>query len=498
MASEAQGILRNPLWDWWRRTVVAEVDHEGVVRRVAEESGWSARYCFMILISAAMSILGLLLPSSAVLIGAMLISPLMMPIVGLGFGLATFDFIEVRRAATALALGSVIAIVFSAIFVMMSPLQTVTTEIAQRTRPNLFDLLVAILSALAGAYGLIRGMGSTVVGVAIAIALMPPLAVVGFGLATLNWTAAGGATLLFFTNLIAMAATIALFVRLYGFGAHLSPKQTQVQGVVLVAVMIALAVPLGIALHKIAWETVASRQIRDAVLAPFPSGARISQIDIDYAGTPVTVRAVVLTSTLSEQASAQAARAAQRLARRPIDLRIDQVLVGNRPGAGESAQIARAQTGDGRRSLSADLRDRIALVAGAAPESIVIDEAGKRAAVTMATLPGASIETYQALAERAARGLEGWSLVFTPPPAPLPRVAIAEGAPDEAGLRAVAAASWAARRLALPIGVRGGDASAREAVIAAFAEAGVTARDEGAEAGEVVRLRWLAPDAPGA
>src|SRR5690606_34680554 len=127
-----------------------------------------------------------------------------------------------------------------------------------------------------------------------------------------------------------------------------------------------------------------------------------------------------------------------------------------------------------------------------------IDEAGKRAAVTMAALPGASIETYHALADRAARGLEGWSLVFTPPPASLPQVTVADGAPDEAGVRALATASWAARRLALPIGVRGGDAASREAVIAAFAEAGVTARNEGAEAGDAVRLRWLAPDAPGA
>ncbi|MBX3560661.1 MAG: DUF389 domain-containing protein [Sphingomonas sp.] len=498
MAVEAHGILSNRLWAWWRRTVIAEVDHEDVVRRVAEESGWSARYCFMILISAAMSILGLLLPSSAVLIGAMLISPLMMPIVGLGFGLATFDFIEVRRAAFALALGSVIAILFSAIFVMMSPLQTVTAEIAMRTRPNLFDLLVAILSALAGAYGLIRGMGSTVVGVAIAIALMPPLAVVGFGMATWNWTAAGGAALLFFTNLIAMAATIALFVRLYGFGAHLSPKQTQLQGFVLTAVMIALAVPLGVALHKIAWETVASRQIRDAVLTPFPNGSRISQIDIDYTGTPVIVRAVVLTPALSEQASAQAARAAQRLTGRPIDLRVDQVLVGNRPGAGESAQLARAQAGEDRRRLGADLRDRIALLAGVAPESIVMDETGKRAAVTMAALPGASIETYHALVERATRGLEGWSLAFTPPPAALPQIAIADEAPDEAGARALTAAIWAARRLRLPVGVSGGNAEARETVIAAFAEVGVTARDEGAALGDAIRLQWLAPDAPGA
>ena len=67
---------------------------------------------------------------------------------------------------------------------LLSPLQTVTPEIAARTQPNLFDLFVALFSALAGAYAMIRGREGTIVGVAIATALMPPLAVVGFGLAT--------------------------------------------------------------------------------------------------------------------------------------------------------------------------------------------------------------------------------------------------------------------------------------------------------------------------
>ena len=78
------------------------VDHDGVLRQIADESGWSGRYAFLIVISAAISLLGLLMPSVAVLIGAMLLSPLMMPIIGIGFGIATLDFREIRRAAFAL------------------------------------------------------------------------------------------------------------------------------------------------------------------------------------------------------------------------------------------------------------------------------------------------------------------------------------------------------------------------------------------------------------
>ena len=87
----------------------------------------------------------------------------------------------------------------------ISPIQTVTEEIAARTQPNLFDLLVALFSALAGSYAVIRGREGTIVGVAIATALMPPLAVVGFGLATLNWTVFGGALGLFIPNLVQSA-----------------------------------------------------------------------------------------------------------------------------------------------------------------------------------------------------------------------------------------------------------------------------------------------------
>jgi uncharacterized hydrophobic protein (TIGR00271 family) len=187
-----------------------DVDHDGVLQQIAEEAGWSERYAFLIVISAAISLLGLLMPSVAVLIGAMLLSPLMMPIIGLGFGIATLDFHEIRRAATALTLGAAIEVALSVVLILLSPIQTITSEIAGRTQPTLFDLLVALLSAIAGGYALIRGRGGTVVGVAIAIALMPPLVVVGFGIATWNWVVFSGALLLCLTNAITIALTGAL------------------------------------------------------------------------------------------------------------------------------------------------------------------------------------------------------------------------------------------------------------------------------------------------
>ena len=200
----------------------------------------------MTAMSAGIAILGLLLSSPAVVIGAMLLSPLMNPIIGTGFSLATGDADWLRRCGKALLAGSAFAILFCALIVFVSPLQTVTEEIAARTRPNLFDLLVALFSALAGSYAVIRGREGTIVGVAIATALMPPLAVVGFGLATFNWTVFGGALGLFITNLVTIGLTAAIMARLYGFQSDLTHRQSRFQSLGIIAIFLALAVPLGL------------------------------------------------------------------------------------------------------------------------------------------------------------------------------------------------------------------------------------------------------------
>ena len=227
---------------WWRIEVSGTVDQAAVIAKRRAECDVSARYLLMTCMSAGIAILGMLLSSPAVVIGAMLLSPLMDPIMGVGFALAIGDFHWLRRSVRSLALGVVLAILFCAIIVVFSPIQTVTTEIASRTRPNLFDLLVAIFSAIAGGYAVIRGREGTIVGVAIATALMPPLAAVGYGLATWNGTVFSGALLLFVTNLTAIALTATAMARGYGFSTSLSEKQSQLQAFLIFAAFVALAV----------------------------------------------------------------------------------------------------------------------------------------------------------------------------------------------------------------------------------------------------------------
>ncbi|TPG40378.1 DUF389 domain-containing protein [Sphingomonas koreensis] len=497
----------NPIIRWWHDHVVASVEHVRVVERIHEESGWSSRYLFMTLMSAGIAVLGLLLSSPAVVIGAMLISPLMGPIIGLGFALATFDSGEIRKSAVALVVGTVLAVLFCALIVLLSPLQNVTSEIAARTRPNLFDLMIALFSALAGAYAMIRGREGTIVGVAIATALMPPLAVVGFGLATLNWTVFSGALLLFFTNLMTIALTAAVMARLYGFARTLSPNQTMFQSIAIALVFIALAVPLGITLRQIAWEATADRDVRDVIGGIFGASARVSQTDTDYKVRPIRVSATVLTPTYVADAQKNAQAMLAKLLGQPVTVSIEQYRVGTGSGDAEAAQIAAAQASAQKKAADqavSMLATELALVAGTNPQSVLVDREAHRAVVTAKSLAGADLAAYRTLEQRVAATASDWSISLVPPAAALEDVTFhpnpdekADGdVPDADGQAAIATAIWGAQRLNLPLALAGPKDHADQ-VADALTKAGVTVVRDGTSGGQdgAVTLRWQAPTA---
>lgn len=479
-----------PFLDWWGDHVVASVDHRAVVEKVQEDAGWSSHFAFMTLMSGGIAVLGLLLSSPAVVIGAMLISPLMGPIIGLGFALATFDSQEMRRTARALAVGVVMAVGFCALIVLFSPLQTVTEEIAARTRPNLFDLLVALFSGLAGTYAMIRGRHGTIVGVAIATALMPPLAVVGYGLATANVTVLAGSSLLFFTNLMTIAVAAAVLARIYGFAPNLSPRQTRLQATLIITVLMALAVPLALSLKRIAWEAVVSRQAQAAMSDHFGSDARLSQLDIDYDSDPVGISATVFSARYNPRSEAEMTTLLTELLGRPVRVGIDHVRT--RQGNAEALEIAAAKGSLAERSASR-MAERLALVAGVAPDRVLIDLSAKRAYVRASALPGADLASYRALEARVAASEEGWSVTLVPPVAALPKVEFDAEGPTAAGVQAMETAAWAAKRLGLEIGVSSAIAARAEAVRAALAQAGVRTRTIARGGAGAVQLEWRTP-----
>lgn len=501
-AADSDTPERRPQWSflrvvvsfrrWWREEVVETVEQAEVISSRREECALSSRYLFMTAMSAGIAVLGLLLSSPAVVIGAMLLSPLMDPIMGLGFALAIGDYRWMRQAAKSLAWGTVMAVGLCALIVFASPLQDITSEIAARTRPNLFDLLVALFSALAGAYAMIRGRAGTIVGVAIATALMPPLAVVGFGLATGNWTVFWGAALLYVTNFVTIALIVWAMARLYGFSATLSGRQTRWQNVALVVVFIALVIPLGLSLRQIAWEASAARQVRSELADSFGAASRLSQPEIEFDTSPLRVSAFVWTTRLRADAEVRAEGNLERALGTPVDVQLKQFLVRDEQSA-EEAQLASAKVEEEQatqRRMS-ELSARLALAAGAPEDDILVDRQRRRALVRAERLPGATLATYAALERRIAATEPEWRIELVPPTSTLPTIAFDEETPDDAAREAIALAAWASQRLDRPLTVSGPEEQA-EAVRALLVQNGAEASVSGS--GGDLAVAWARPE----
>ncbi|MDO5078168.1 MAG: DUF389 domain-containing protein [Streptococcus minor] len=152
--------------------------------------------------------IGLNMNSTAVIIGAMLISPLMTPIVGMGFGLALFDLRLVKQSLQLLSTQVIVSLLVSTLYFWISPLTHASSELVARTSPTIWDVLIAIAGGIAGVIGSRKKEANNIVpGVAIATALMPPICTAGYGLANGNSQFFFGALYLFFINCIFIMLT---------------------------------------------------------------------------------------------------------------------------------------------------------------------------------------------------------------------------------------------------------------------------------------------------
>ena len=182
------------------------------------ESSIGVTYFLLVILAAVVATLGLLTNSTAVIIGAMLISPIMSPIIGMSFSMTLGDSKMFSRSIKGIILGTFIAITVSVFITLFIPSRSLTAEILSRTKPTIIDLVIALASGAAGAYTMCHKKESSVLpGVAIATALMPPLCVVGTGLVQNEYTVAFGGFLLFLANLIAINLASAMVFKLSGF-----------------------------------------------------------------------------------------------------------------------------------------------------------------------------------------------------------------------------------------------------------------------------------------
>lgn len=169
---------------------------------------------FAIIVASA----GLNVNSTAVIIGAMLISPLMGPIMGIGFAVAINDFELIKKAFKNLSVAVIISVLTSTVYFLISPLGDAQSELLARTTPTIWDVIIALFGGLAGIVAATRKHFSNVIpGVAIATALMPPLCTAGFGLASGNFSYFLGAFYLFFINSVFISLATLIIVRFLRF-----------------------------------------------------------------------------------------------------------------------------------------------------------------------------------------------------------------------------------------------------------------------------------------
>jgi len=216
-------------------------------------------YYVLIFLSALIATLGLLQNSTAVIIGAMLVAPLMTPILSLSLGVVMGDVRTLRIAAESAVRGVLTAVGIAVLLAAIAPAVAVTPEIAARTQPTLLDLFVALASGAAGAYALGRKeVAAALPGVAIAAALMPPVCTIGIGLALRQPRVAGGATLLFLTNLVAISVAGSLIFLLFGVRPKLHQRERRLllrRGLILsLTLLVVIAIPLGLLLAQSAQE----------------------------------------------------------------------------------------------------------------------------------------------------------------------------------------------------------------------------------------------------
>lgn len=194
------------------------MDREGTLANIHNNKRMKGANVWLLMCSIMVASLGLDLNSPAVIIGAMLISPLMSPILGIGLGIGINDKETLKISLQHFAIAIVIALMTSVIYFKLTPFGTITDEIASRTRPTFLDGLVAIFGGLAGVISVTRmDKSNAIPGVAIATALMPPLCVAGFGLANGEWTFFTNAFYLFFLNSSFIAITTYIVIRILRF-----------------------------------------------------------------------------------------------------------------------------------------------------------------------------------------------------------------------------------------------------------------------------------------
>lgn len=241
---------------------------EQTIAEISQSIVFRGSNLWVLIFAILIASLGLNVNSTAVIIGAMLISPLMGPITGMGLGIGISDLDLLKRSIKNYGVATVISVLTATLYFSITPLTEAQSELLARTSPTLYDVLIALFGGAAGILALsTKGKGNVIPGVAIATALMPPLCTAGYGLAMGNASYFFGAFYLFFINTVFICLSTYLGVRMLKFNrkAFIEPERMKKVKRYITAIVVLTLLPATYMTFSIIQESIVDNSIQKFV-----------------------------------------------------------------------------------------------------------------------------------------------------------------------------------------------------------------------------------------
>lgn len=323
-----------------------DVDFEGSVNSIKKDIDFKGVNVWILGASIVVASIGLNVNSAAVVIGAMLISPLMGPIVGAGFAIGVNDFQLLTRSIRSLGTAVLISVIVSTIYFLITPFGDVQSELIARTRPNLLDVMVAFFGGIALIVAKTqRGtVASVIFGVAIATALMPPLCTAGYGLANGNWSFFFGAFYLFTINSVFIALSTFLITKYLKFplATYIDPERQKKVRWYILGISLLVILPSSFTFWSTIQESLFNRNANQFITENFKlEGTEVINVKLDYNSSEQSkIEVFVIGELISKKTEQELANRLSNYELNNVDFKIHQTRDNTNEIAGQlSAQV---------------------------------------------------------------------------------------------------------------------------------------------------------------
>lgn len=282
-----------------------EEDKRAVLENVRTNISFSGSALWILMAAVFIASIGLNVNSTAVIIGAMLISPLMGPIVGAGFALGMYDFHLLRKSLKNLLIATFASLLVSTLYFLLSPFKEAQSELLARTSPNIYDVLIAFFGGLVGVIAITRvEKGNPIPGVAIATALMPPLCTAGFGLASGNFKFFFGALYLYTINCVFIGIATFLIVKYLKYPAVTfvdKKEERRVQNIVTIVSLLIL-IPSVFFAYSLYQEQKFRQEVNSFLEQEIlEKGNTLIYKKVNFLSSPKTIELALLSKTFTNE-----------------------------------------------------------------------------------------------------------------------------------------------------------------------------------------------------